>query len=138
MDVKPCLVSPVLFLINTVVAYMYGYVFYALLWFQLMLTSFYYHGVGDVASAALDKAMIGLIVCYGGYLFVTKLGGISGMRRNLLAAIVFCAFIATIYLYVYGKYYGDYCFHEDVDTADWWHAGLHAVSTAGHLCIILI
>lgn len=134
---NPCLISPFLFLTNTVVAYIYGYVFYAFLFAQLLLTSLYYHGIGDWTSAALDKITIAAIIAYGGYVFVSKMAAGSGRDRGL-AALVIATFLASGYLYVYGRQQGTYCFDADPDIANSWHAGLHAVSALGHVCIVLL
>lgn len=135
---NPCLISPVVFLVNTVIGLIYGYTFYAFLFFQLILTSLYYHGIGDLFSTVLDKATIATIVSYGGYVFLTKIGAISGLAKILMATVVVLAFLSTIYFYYYGKQIGHYCFHEDQSTADWWHAGLHVISSLGHMCIMLL
>ncbi len=137
-NINPCLISPYFFIINTAVAYTYDYTFYSFLWFQLMLTSFYYHGVGDIISTILDKATICTIVPYGGYIFATKIYYISDVREAMLSTVVVCSFLGTIYLYVYGKHCGRYCFNKNPLIGNWWHACLHVISVLGHLCIILI
>ena len=136
---NPCLLSPFLFLTNTVIAYIYGYAFYAFLFAQLLVTSVYYHGIGDWPSEVLDKATILAIFCYGSYVFLSKIsGGSLGVAKAALAALIVGTFLATNFLYFYGRQNGSYCFDGDPDIANSWHAGLHAVSALGHVCIVLL
>lgn len=133
---NPCLISPFLFLTNTVISYIYGYVFYAFLFAQLLLTSLYYHGVGDWVSTVLDRSAVLALIGYGGYMFATKLT--AGDYRSSLAALVVATFLLSGYLYFYGRQEGAYCFDADPAIANSWHAGLHAVSALGHICIVLL
>lgn len=137
--INPCLLSPLLFLTNTVIAYIYGYVLYAFLFAQLLLTSLYYHGIGDWTSEVLDKATILVIVCYGSYVFLSKLiGGSFGVGNTVLAALIVGTFLVTIFLYFYGRQKGAYCFDEDSAIANSWHAGIHVATALGHVCIVLL
>lgn len=137
--INPCLLSPFLFLTNTVIAYIYGYAFYAFLFGQLLLTSLYYHSIGDWTSEVLDKATILAIVCYGSYVFLSKLsGGSFGVGKTALAALIMGTFLATNFLYFYGRQNGTYCFDADPAIANSWHAGMHTVSALGHVCNVML
>ena len=106
---------------------------------QLLVTSLYYHGVGDWVSGIIDKATVLAIVCYGLYVFVSKIsGGSLGVAETALAVFIMGTFLATNFLYFYGKRNGSYCFDEDPAIANNWHAGLHAVCALGHMCIVLL
>lgn len=136
---NPCLISPLLFLTNTVISYIYGYAFYSFLSAQLLVTSLYYYVIGDWTSGIIDKATILAIVCYGTYVFVSKLsGGSLGMTKASLAALIVGTFLATHILYFYGRQNGTYCFDTDPAVANSWHACLHVVSALGHACIVLL
>ena len=134
---NPCLLSPFLFLTNTVIAYIYGYVFYSFLFAQLILTSLYYHGVGDWISAVLDKAAIIAVVCYGLYVFLSKLssGSVIDLTKTVL---IVGTFLITNFIYLYGRQTESYCFDADPAIANSSHAGLHAISVLGHICIVLL
>lgn len=119
-----------------VIAYIYGYVFYAFLFAQLLITSLYYHGISDWTSEILDKATIIAIVCYGGYVFLSKISG--GSTNTALAALIVGTFLVTNFLYFYGRWDESYCFDTDPNIAGSWHAGLHAVTSLGHVCIVLL
>ena len=91
-----------------------------------MLTSLYYHGVGDWVSTVLDRSAVLALIGYGGYVFATKLT--AGGYRSSLAALVMATFLLSGYLYFYGRQEGAYCFDADPMIANSWHTGLHAAS----------
>lgn len=136
---NPCLLSPILFLSNTAIAYHYDYTLYSYLFFQLMLTSFYYHGTYNQLSNILDKLSILSVVSYGGYVFfVQKLLYIQTAFQAFIAMQILGTFLLTNYLYIYGQYKEKYCFHKDPFTANLYHAFLHLLSSVGHILIVLL
>ncbi len=80
----------------------YGYAFYSFLFVQLVLTSLYYHGIGDWTSGILDKATILAVVCYGLYVFLSKLSSGSGcaldLTKTVLAVLIVGTFLITNFI----------------------------------------
>ncbi len=74
--------------------------FYFSIWYSHLYA---HHGFGDMLSTVLDKATISAIMLYGGYVFFTKLKGVSDLFKMLLAAVVLATFFGTLYLYLYGE-----------------------------------
>ena len=135
---NPCLLSPILFLSNSVIASYNNYNLYSYLFFQLMLTSFYYHSTYNQLSNILDKLSIVTVVSYGGYLFVQKLAYIETFYQAFLTVQIIGTFLMTNYLYLYGRYKQKYCFCNDHYKANLYHAFLHLLSSVGHIMIVLL
>jgi hypothetical protein len=82
-----------------------------------------------------DKIAILSVVFYGGYLFYKK----TVKEPNyILSAIIVLTFLATLYFYYGGYCLNDYCFHEDKEISDWFHALMHITCSIGHHLIIIL
>jgi len=156
--------SSLLFFTNGIHALFKEYYFYSITFFLLLLTSLVVHSSKDLdifqlklsgkddpkytIAYILDKIAIATIVVYGGYLFIKKLvtknftfqyEDISKQWKMYLSAFIIpITFLTTCVLYVYGYYTNSYCFHEDCEYANEYHAFLHAISSIGHHLIILL
>lgn len=126
-----CFYSSFIFTTNVILFLYLGYIFYAFLFLCLLLTSVLYHSNPSTTNYILDKLSIFGVVVYGGYLYFTKLQSIS----IDIAIIIVVAFLTTIYLYVYGYMVKQYCFDKKRKRANWFHSGLHIISSIGHCCI---
>ena len=131
--------SSFIFLTNVIVAYIYEYYVYSVLFGTLFITSIVVH-INDhnLFTNILDKCVISCIVLYGGYVFLEKCrDGLSrGGGSNSIAMIIVFTFLATIFLYVYGFFYNKFCFSEDLNIANTYHVLMHFIGSFGHHLIV--
>jgi hypothetical protein len=133
-----CFYSSFIFLVNSFAAFYFGYMFYSIIFFILVITSLLVHSTCNVYAMIIDKIVILIIVLYGGYLFYTKcLRPIDTKQMVYIISIVF-TFLITIYLYYFGYLQCQYCFCEDKQIANQYHSFLHFVSSVGHVLIVLM
>jgi hypothetical protein len=128
------ILSSLLFLTNTVLAYINKYYVYAGLFGLLTLTSLIYILYRTNYTFIFDKIAISLVVCYGAYVLYQNTNNIS---KTYLMAII-STFIATILLYYYGYTNECFCFDLDTDIAENYMALVHIFSSIGHNMIISI
>jgi hypothetical protein len=128
-----------IFITNALAAlYMKNYI-YSLLFLLLTVTSICIHSKVDfyknsrTTICILDKIMIGCIVIYGAYIFYTK-----SDKSIILNIIIIITFLTCIWLYYYGSYTNDLCFHKDILIAENYHAILHMIGSLGHHMIIFM
>lgn len=133
---NPCLISPFLFLIPGGCAFYYGYTLYGVFLVNLVGTSVWYHSTFSLPASIVDKAAISSIVLYGGTLFVNKL--LTCTTSWYLSSMIVSTFIATLYLYMYGRLKRQFCFAPSAHESNRAHASLHGISAVGHLLIILL
>jgi hypothetical protein len=149
-DINKLVFSSMVFLTNVVVAFWYEYYLYSFFFLCLTMTSYWHHSHHTDYSYVFDKIAIFSIVLYGGYLFYEKTVQDNPSHRLLslhdqpnpanpmLSAIIVATFLATLYLYYGGYCLNNYCFHEDKNKADWFHALMHIISSIGHHLIIIL
>ena len=131
-----CIYSSMVFIINAIVNYWYGYFLYSALFACLLVTSVIHHSVKTFYSYLVDKIAVFCIIFYGAYLFYDK---IHADNVNLiLASTIVLTFLSTIYLYYYGYIYNQFCFASDAVEAEWFHCIMHFVASAGHLMIVFL
>ena len=138
--------SSFVFLTNVIVAYIYQYYIYAVLFGALFATSIVVHvNEHNLFTNILDKCVISCIVLYGGYVFfqkcrdgLTRGGEGEGGGDISIATMIVFTFLATIFLYVYGFFHGKFCFSEDVHVANMYHSLMHIVGSVGHHLIVLL
>lgn len=128
-----CFYSSFIFLTNVMLFLYLGYAFYAFLFLCLWITSALYHSAPSTTNYVLDKLSILGVVVYGGYLFFIKWDSIS----IKMAMIIVVTFLTTIFLYGYGYKVQRYCFDKKKKRANWFHSGLHVISSIGHYFIAL-
>jgi hypothetical protein len=133
--------SSFIFLTNVVVAYIYEYYVYSVLFGALFITSIIVHvNAPNLYTNLLDKCVIGGIVLYGGYVFSRKCG--DGFIREggnaTIATMIVFTFLATVFLYVYGFFCNKFCFSEDLKLANAYHALMHFIGSFGHHLIVLL
>lgn len=130
-----CFFSSFVFLTNVALNYYYKEYLYAILFLGLFITSLIVHSNNTIYNNLIDKVFITSIVFYGAYVYIKK---ISEGHDNWIAAIPFIFFLSTIYLYTYGYFIDDFCFHKTEDVANYYHMLLHLFSSIGHHFIVLM
>jgi hypothetical protein len=134
--------SSFIFLTNVVVAYIYEYYVYSVLFGVLFITSIIVHvNAPNLYTNLLDKCVIGGIVLYGGYVFSRKCrDGLTGgeLGNATIATMIVFTFLATIFLYVYGFFYNKFVFSKDLKLAKTYHALMHFIGSFGHHLIVLL
>lgn len=133
-----CFYSSFIFLVNSIVAFYFGYMFYSIIFFILLLTSLIVHSTHNIYAMIIDKIVILLIVFYGGYLFYTKCLRPIDCKQSVYIILIISTFMITIYLYYYGYLNTKYCFCENKQVANLYHSFLHFVSALGHILIVLL
>lgn len=140
-----CFFSSFLFVLNFIIMIYFQYFIYALLFFNLSLTSLYIHyNIYDFNSIVycLDKVFILFIILYGGYLLFTKCNKLIKSNRFLLysnvciISIILLTFIIAFFLYGYGYYTNQFCFCPIF--GHFYHFLLHIISNFGHFLIVLL
>jgi hypothetical protein len=133
-----CFYSSFIFLVNSIVAFFFGYMFYSIIFFILLTTSLIVHSTYNIYAMIIDKIVILLIVFYGGYLFYTKCLRPFDTKQIVYIISIVSTFLITVYLYYFGYLQCQYCFCEDKQIANQYHSFLHFVSSAGHVLIVLM
>jgi hypothetical protein len=133
-----CFYSSFIFLVNSIVAFFFGYMFYSIIFFILVITSLIVHSTGNIYARIIDKIAILLIVLYGGYLFYTKCLRPIDIKQIVYIISIVSTFLITVYLYYFGYLQCQYCFCEDKQIANQYHSFLHFVSSIGHVLIVLM
>ena len=130
---KKLVVSSLFFTTNALAAMYLQHYVYCFFFFCLTITSVLYHLYGDVYKVTLnvfDKMAISSIVVYGGYVLYIKPVNIY------LCIVVIFTFLSTLFLYCYGYYSNQFCFHPNKSIGNNYHCALHALSCIGHHCIL--
>ena len=135
----PCCISALIFIINVIVAYKYGYYLYSALFAALIITSLIHHSTKTPTTYLIDKIFVYAIVLYGGYIFFDKIirKGIDNINL-LYSAIIVVTFLGTIVLYYYGHATNSFCFAKDPDESDRWHQLMHVITSIGHYLIVIL
>ena len=133
-----CFYSSFIFLVNSIVAFCFGYMFYSIIFFVLVITSLIVHSTYNVYAMIMDKMAILLIVLYGGHLFYTKCLRSFDIKQMFYMTSIVSTFLITVYLYYFGYSQNQYCFCENKQIANQYHSFLHFVSSLGHILIVLM
>uniref|UniRef100_A0A6C0I9Q1 Uncharacterized protein n=1 Tax=viral metagenome TaxID=1070528 RepID=A0A6C0I9Q1_9ZZZZ len=128
---NPMFYSSFLFLTNVLIAYNYNYYTYSALFAILFITSIVVHSYDIFLTNIIDKISVIAVTLYGGYIFINK--NIT-LLKNLA---IISTFLTVVYVYTYGYYTNNYCFHEDKDTRQLYHPFMHVISSLGHHLIML-
>lgn len=127
--------SCALFITNAINALVMNNIVYSSLFTGLFITSVVMRMYRNIYTMILDKIIIGLVVLYGGKLFLDKLNTDGIFKNLLLNVLILLTFLLTIFLYSYGYIVGSYCFGENGDT---WHGLMHCISCFGHHLILFL
>jgi hypothetical protein len=108
---------------------------YFFLFTGLFITSVVMRMYRNIYTIILDKIVIGLVVLYGGKLFLDKLNNDGIFKNLLLNGLILLTLILSIFLYSYGYIVGSYCFGENGEA---WHGFMHYISSIGHHLILFL
>lgn len=139
-----CQISPLIFIINILFGFYYGYILYGLLFLSLLITSLLHHTYYTEFTTIIDKVSILYVILYGSMLFYQKINIIDSTnyksisRTSLLSIIIILTFLSIFYLYHYGYYNNKYCFDTSIDTAYKYHSLIHYISCFSHTLIMLL
>jgi hypothetical protein len=108
--------------------------FYSFLFTLLTITSINVHcDYNNHNANILDKLVICLILFYGLYVFLKNL------KKNIISSIiVLSTFLITAYLYVYGFFVNNFCFHEDIHISRKYHMLMHAICCFGNHSLLFL
>ena len=123
------------FITNAINALVMNNIMYSFLFTSLFITSVIMRMYSNIYTMILDKIAIGLVVLYGGKIFLDKVNNDGIFKNILLNGLILLTFLLTIFLYSYGYIVGGYCFGENGDT---WHALMHCISSVGHHLIMFL
>ena len=149
-----CQISPLIFILNIVLGFYYGYILYALLFLSLIITSLLHHTYYTEFTTIIDKISILYVILYGSMLFYQKLYFIdtthdsyssrivsrilSRILSIILSIMIVVTFLSIVYLYHYGYYNKIYCFDTSIDTAYKYHSLIHYISCFSHTLIMIL
>ena len=117
-------ISSCVFISNALVLLLRGLHRHAFLFSFLFFTSVLFHELKTVELYVLDQFACYLVVLNGAWLTYKR------FRVSPALFVSVTTFLATLYIYHYGKLTGGYCF--DPQCGLEWHAFLHVVSSVGH------
>jgi len=123
------------FITNAIHALVMNNMVYSCLFTGLFITSVVMRMYSNIYTVILDKIVIGLVVLYGGKLFLDKVNNNGIFKYLLLNALIILTFLLTIFLYSYGYIVSSYCFGENGDA---WHGFMHCISSVGHHLILFL
>jgi len=132
--------SSLLFVSNFIHARIRGYYIYSSWFYLLTITSIIIHGFypENFIVNLIDKIPIVGIIVTGFNLFVNKVDKCSFITRFFYTLIVLSSFLFVIYIFYYGYFTNNFCFHSDKFKADMFHTLLHLASSVGHHAIIIM
>ena len=126
--------SSLIFISNVLTAYYKQDFIYSSLFFSLTVTSILYHSNPNLYLNIVDKISIFSIFLYGSYQMSQKFS----VDKYPMSLLILATFLATLYLYFYGYWFQKYCFHENPQTSNQYHALLHLVGSIGHQLILFL
>jgi len=127
--------SCAVFITNAINALVMNNIVYSSLFTGLFITSVLMRMYRNIYTIILDKIVIGLVVLYGGKIFLDKLNNDGIFKNLLLNALIILTFLLTIFLYSYGYIIRGYCFGENGEV---WHGFMHCISSVGHHLILFL
>jgi hypothetical protein len=125
-------ITSLLFIINSIVAYSYGHNIYSLLFLLLFISSTLTHSFDYYLFSIIDRIIILSIVFYGGYILYKKNPDL------VMLIIIICTFIIVCKLWIYGYMTDDYCFHKESKIRFFYHACMHIIGSIGHHLIVIV
>ena len=156
-----CIFSSFLFLSNAIVSYMYSQYLVGNLWLLLMFTSAIYHDIRlfNTRDFFLTKSIvhpnktnfwlqlayvvdISAIFAVIGYVLYNHFRKMSHTKFTaytiLLNTLIFSLLGYIAFVYCYGKYTQQYCFHKYSNIAEGWHSTIHLSASGMHHLTLLV
>lgn len=133
---KPSLLfySSFVFITNVISSFYKEYYTYSFLFIVLTITSLIFHSKSTIYTNIVDKVSIFCIISYGGYVLYNKIS----IEKYFLIMIIITSFLSCIFLFTYGYFTNQYCFHSKKRIGDKYHALLHCITSIGHHLIIFL
>lgn len=128
------LCSSVVFITNVLSSYYYGDYVYCMLFCSLTGSSLMFHYNKNIYTNVIDKVCILGVVSYGGYVLYNK----STPEKIIHVSFAVFSFMVTIFIFFYGYWVKDYCYHPDRHIGDKYHCMLHIVSSIGHHLVLVL
>jgi hypothetical protein len=134
--------SSLVFTTNIVSSFYKEYYTYGFLFILLTITSLIFHSRSTLLTNIVDKVSIFCIISYGIYMLYYKITiesndiVIFNVIFNVIPIVI--SFLLCGFLFTYGYYTNQYCFHSKKCIGDKYHALLHVVSSIGHHLIIFL
>ena len=126
--------SSLIFITNVVTAFYKKYYIYSFLFLCLTITSLIFHYNNNIYTNILDKIFVFAVVFYGGNMLYHK----TTTDNQISVLLIVITFISCIFLFIYGYYVKDYCYHPDKHVANKYHSILHIISSLGHHLITFL
>ena len=130
------LFSSFIFITNVLTTFHQKYYIYCFLFFGLTITSVLFHYHTNIYTNLVDRLFILSIVLYGGYLLYNKSRIDNQNQFKILFIII--TFLLCIFLFFYGYYSNNYCYHPDKCIGNIYHCILHMISSFGHHLITFL
>jgi hypothetical protein len=136
--------SSMIFITNIIVTYYNKYYVYCCFFIMLLITSLVLHfNKPSLFLNLIDKVSIICVSIYGAYLLLKKTIKMIEEKNNyvvlvILVGLSLLTFLFDNYVYFYGYFIGDYCFHENKTIANAYHVLMHILSSMIHNFIVLI
>jgi hypothetical protein len=136
------LYSSFIFITNVISTFYKKYYIYCFLFFCLTITSLIFHYNSNIYTNILDKIFVFTIVFYGGYMLYNKTtkqqNNKTTIYNQIYVLLIVITFVSCIFLFFYGYYVKDYCYHPDKCVGDKYHSILHILTSLGHHLIIFL
>lgn len=134
--------SSLVFTTNVATAFYLQEYVYSLLFQVLTLTSVVVHSNNNIYTNVIDKFAVLSVVLYGGNKLWEKVSLMQletiHLSQWLYLLAIFLTFYATVHLYVYGFFVGEYCWFHETDVQDFCHVLVHFISSLGHHMILYL
>lgn len=128
------LCSSLIFMTNICTTFYHTYYIYCFLFCCLTISSLMFHYNPNHYTNAIDKLCILAIVSYGGYILYEK----TTLDNQSHVWIVVTTFVSCLFLFFYGYFVNDYCYHPDKNIGDMYHCILHIIGSLGHHLILFL
>ena len=156
-----CVFSSFIFLTNAIVSYIYSQYAIGTLFVLLCLTSIIYHSVrlantSHIVSTDMirrankqskwlniaygfDIGATVVLVSYVLYIHFLNMTQTKPTAYVIVTNIIIFSLLGYIsFIYFYGKQIGDYCFHNNSNTAEKWHSTMHLSGSIAQHCMYLL
>ena len=133
-EINILVLSSLIFITNASTAFIYKKYIYSFLFLLLTITSVVYHSNANIYTHIIDKIVIAFVVSYGAYKLYNK----AQKKNYIFVVIVLLLFLLTNFLYIYGHFSKQFCFHSEKIIGDRYHCFLHCISSLAHHMIIIM
>ena len=138
METKNCnlllVFSSFIFITNVVAAFYKKYYIYSMLFLLLTIASVMFHYDRNIYTRIIDGFFITAIILYGSFVLYNK----TTKYNQIYVLLILITFLPAAFLYFYGYWVKNYCYHPDKYIAISYHCLVHILTSFGkHLIIFL-